>query len=227
MTARQPNRAQGRRAEGGRGFVLIELLVAMGIIAVLATLLLSVVQLARRHARDANCKSNLSQLWKAVVMYANTNDELVFVNTSTPLRISNVVYKDQGPTGWGCLYPKFVPNHRVLFCPADPVRAPEWRYGWANWDTEDGEVQCSYGFRGRQGLAPEAESTLTIAELDNNPTKIIGCDFYERFTNPPRVHHETHINVLRCNGKVEQEGRIVSFGPDEEDFEAAVNGLDR
>jgi len=224
------NRAKAApiRPPSHRAFTLIELLVTMAIIALLAVLLLVVVPLARRHARDASCRSNLQQLWKATNMYANNEKEILFVNIATPMRISNVVWKDKGPTGWGCLYPKYLPMYQTLFCPADPVRDAQWEYGWTNWETEKGEVQVSYGCRGRQGLVPDAKTAVSLGTIESHPRKVFGCDYYETFTDPPRVHHGSHINLLRCNGMVESLNVIVSFGPkDPDDFQAALNALDK
>ncbi len=54
-----------------RGFTLVELLVVVGIIALLVGLLLPVLGSARRSGEAAVCGSNLRQLHAAVVLYAN------------------------------------------------------------------------------------------------------------------------------------------------------------
>jgi len=210
-----------------RGFTLVELLVSMSVITILATLLLPVVVLARRHARDASCKSNLNQLWKVINLYANSQDEVLPMNLDTPLRISNVVYSNQRATGWGLLYPTFLATSATLFCPGDPARDLQWTYGWANWQSDTGEVQCSYGYRGGQNFVPDDKTALTLAALDSNPKKVFAADYYEPFATPIRIHHPNHINVLRCNGQVEQPHELVSFGPTDEDFQSALNILDR
>jgi prepilin-type N-terminal cleavage/methylation domain-containing protein len=215
-----------------RAFTLLELLVAMGVIAILATLLLPALSRARHQARDANCKNNLSQMWKALMLYVGSPERIPLPPNHFPaLRISNVLYKEQRVSGFGYTIPNYLEDYREsLFCPDDPVRGPQWAYGWENWHTESGEVQCSYGYRGRQGLVENEDTALALAIVDTNPLKVLLADYYETFTPIPRVHHDHHINVLRCNGSVDQVNRPqghVSFGPDPEDFEQALEALDR
>jgi len=118
-----------------RAFTLMEVLVVIGIIAILAALLLPALSLGKENARRAYCLNNQKQLNLGWQMYADGNHGVLALN-DWDFRSANV---PESPTNsWvignagldtdpatitsGSIYP-YVKDVRVYRCPADRSRA--------------------------------------------------------------------------------------------------------
>ena len=72
---RRANRREAPPAPTRRAFTLVELLVVIGIVAVLLAILLPAFAQARGKARESVCTANLHQLGQAILMYASDYDD--------------------------------------------------------------------------------------------------------------------------------------------------------
>lgn len=98
----------------------MELLVVIGIIAVLISLLMPSLQKAKESARRVNCLSNMRQLTLAWIAYSQANKGQLLSS-----EIWQYGWADSGNTdadiARGLLFP-WVPDPRVYRCPNDPVQ---------------------------------------------------------------------------------------------------------
>jgi prepilin-type N-terminal cleavage/methylation domain-containing protein/prepilin-type processing-associated H-X9-DG protein len=77
------------------GFTLVELLVVIGIIALLISILLPALNRARRSAKTVKCAANLRSMMQAVTIYATENRGAI---PGSPWTSGRILYKGGDPT---------------------------------------------------------------------------------------------------------------------------------
>ncbi len=119
------------------GFTLVELLVVIGIIALLISILLPALSKARQSAQRIRCMSNLRQLYMACQFYSLDNHEIVPIGFNYRKNLGMYLWDPGYPAGsnprflqLGLLYPGgYVKNPANFYC--DSETNPKYQYNTA------------------------------------------------------------------------------------------------
>jgi prepilin-type N-terminal cleavage/methylation domain-containing protein len=160
---RDSERARVPRRSWRSGFTLVELLVVIGIIAALASLLLTAVPAARRESKALQCQSNMRQLATALFAYAAASHGRFPPNVSRPLP---QVWCDESRIGAliPLPAPTRVPDVSVYVCPEDEGARGSYAMNiWASAKVDPAVLSLPpKGVKWRQGVPQSSRMILLI-----------------------------------------------------------------
>ncbi|MBX3393818.1 MAG: type II secretion system protein [Phycisphaerae bacterium] len=136
-----------------RGFTLLELLVVIGILAVVVSILLPALSSARRSGMRAACGARLRELGRALVMYANDHDD-----RAIPLAYTDMAVIGSGPAvyWWGTNESGAVDHERgftwpylqTIPSPSSVFECPEQPWGSYRPQGAAQAITSTYGYNG-------------------------------------------------------------------------------
>ncbi len=206
-----------------RAFTLVELLVVIGIIAILIAILMPTLTKARESARRAECLSNLRQVGLSFRFYAmNNRDQVPLGYRANTKQFNSMIYSSTAKRlvlfGW--LYTAgLMKNPKVFFCPSENDPRSMFATDANPWPpAPDGnpaaQVYSGYGCRPEIELPddPAAYASVTMPRLGKFKNKAVFADLTAM---PARVNtrHRTGINVLYGDSSAQWVDRRA-FDPD-------------
>lgn len=134
-----------------RAFTLVELLVVIGIIALLIAILLPSLSRAREAGRNAVCLSNLRQVHSALVLYAMDNDDHIPIGYRQAKQFNSMIYS--GTAGHYVLFGKLHDqgltfDGGVFFCPSEQRPNFQWDVDENPWPPGEGANASRNTFSG-------------------------------------------------------------------------------
>jgi prepilin-type N-terminal cleavage/methylation domain-containing protein len=194
------------------GFSLIELLVVVGIIAVLIAILLPTLARAQEASRRVSCLSNLRQVYNAFHFYALDNHDQVPLGYRIGRKQFNSMLwsstsKHYVLFGW-LFEGGYMKTPRVFFCPSENNPQSMFNTQTNPWppgaDGNNGAIQgyCGYACRPEVNIPDDpsaAPADFSLPKLYKFKNQAILSDLT---ATPERVttRHNRGINVLYGNG---------------------------
>lgn len=221
-----------------RAFTLVELLVVIGIIAVLIAILLPTLGRAREASRRVACLSNLRQVHLVFFEYAQLNKDQVVLGYRTPSKqFNSMVYSStvNQYVLFGRLYVAGLINEpKIFFCPSESN--PKFMIGTEDnpWPPgPDGDpsknVQAGYSMNSQHFIPDDLGVTtpgFALPKLSQFKSKAILADTMASESHV-LTRHRDGINALFGDGSAHWVPRstFVDQGPPRRDVLAQPSGL--
>lgn len=203
-----------REKNVARAFTLVELLVVIGVIAVLIAVLLPTLSRARRSAASISCASNMRQWALATEMYANENGGFL------PRRGQGVMPTSQltRPTDWFNALPPYLKQAAymdmatagsiprpgaasVWICPqaTDPSGSYYWAYGM-NMALSVWDASQNHGQPDKITGVGNTSILVLFADAPGNYCSVYPSSIPNGYN--PTARHDNRVNICFLDGHV-------------------------
>lgn len=179
-------RSTVRSAAWHPGFTLVELLVVIGIIALLISILLPALNRARESAKSVVCMSNLRQIGLGMTMYINDNKGMYMPYLLPGAMGAWYHYLVNNQGEWPYNTTSYVQTYRIFDCPADQhipfsLDPPSAGATWEEYVRYRGYISygISLGLSNNYGKAGYPFEVAKVTELAHPAETIVAADAFD------------------------------------------------
>ena len=197
-----------------RGFGLIELIVVLGVLAILVALLLPTTARVRDQSKEIACASNMRQIGQLLLAYANANEDCPFpLGPDAQPRLGARAARSKrwpvhvkGLERW---------NHPLLLCPQDEKPVDEHSYA-LNWYLQRHGVRLHHQTIGPPGRERKSADVILMGEkrASTNNYFIGDASDYAYAADPHKHGADSNYLFLDLHvGKLEAKHAPAAYDP--------------